>query len=30
LTKPFTKESLLKTVANHVNRPVASPAALAG
>ncbi len=26
LTKPFTKESLLKTVATHVNRPVASPA----
>ena len=23
LTKPFTKESLLKTVATHVNRPVA-------
>ena len=24
LTKPFTKESLLKTVATHVNRPVGS------
>ena len=30
LTKPFTKESLLKTVATHVNRPVGTPAAVAG
>ena len=30
LTKPFTKESLLKTVATHVNRPVASPVSLVG
>jgi twitching motility two-component system response regulator PilG len=29
LTKPFTKESLLKTVATHVNRPATSPAPLA-
>jgi twitching motility two-component system response regulator PilG len=29
LTKPFTKESLLKTVATHVNRPVGAPAAVA-
>jgi twitching motility two-component system response regulator PilG len=27
LTKPFTKESLLKAVANHVTRPAAAPAA---
>ena len=29
LTKPFTKESLLKAVATHVNRPAASPAPVA-
>jgi DNA-binding response OmpR family regulator len=29
LTKPFTKESLLKTVATHVNRPVGAPVAVA-
>ena len=27
LTKPFTKESLLKAVATHVNRPAPSPVA---
>jgi len=29
LTKPFTKESLLKAVATHVSRPTAAPAAVA-
>jgi len=29
LTKPFTKESLIKAVATHVNRPTGSPAPLA-
>ena len=29
LTKPFTKESLLKAVANHVSRQAAAPAAVA-
>ena len=29
LTKPFTKESLLKAVATHVNRPAPSPATIA-
>ena len=29
LTKPFTKESLLKAVKTHVSRPTAAPAAVA-